>query len=253
MNRPEAAIYRVLAWLESGLDQTITLERAAEIADYSPYHFGRIFQNHVGESFYTYVKRLRLETGAFLIKTKLSVTDSAFASGYQTHEAFTRAFRSQFGLPPSAMQAGLTDETCSDRYLELPRRVTFEGVDGHRVRIRGPYEQTGRPGSPGYWPESADRCFGISWDDPDITEPAKIRYDAVWTGAATKDSQPFRIEPCDCIAAVHHSSFETLAVSYRYLLYVVPFHWNLKVHELKPPFEEFLSDGKILIRVPLAF
>src|SRR5690349_1587265 len=51
------------------------------------------------------VRRLRLERAAWrLVHTGASVTDIAFGAGFETHEAFTRAFRSCYAKSPSAFR-----------------------------------------------------------------------------------------------------------------------------------------------------
>jgi AraC-like DNA-binding protein len=121
-------LFRALAYVESHLDQDITLESAAEAAFYSPYHFHRLFRKLTGEAFAAYVRRLRLENGAFLLRTGKPVTETALVSGYWTHEAFTRAFRKAFGRPPREFAAYMPPDNASDAFLDRPRRVHFEGA-----------------------------------------------------------------------------------------------------------------------------
>src|SRR5207237_5293579 len=96
------------------LDEDLSLEKLARLAHFSPFHFHRICKALVGESVYEYVRRLRLEAAAILLKiTDRSVTHIAFDAGYETHEAFTRAFRQLFGVSPSQFRA--------DRRLDFSR------------------------------------------------------------------------------------------------------------------------------------
>ena len=56
----------------------------------------------VGEGVYEHVRRLRLERAAQRLKLQEQpVTDIAFEAGYESHEAFTRAFHAMFGKSPS--------------------------------------------------------------------------------------------------------------------------------------------------------
>lgn len=252
MDRPEAALFRALAYIETHLDQQLTLEAVAEAAFYSPYHFHRIFRKLTGETFAGYVRRLRLENGAFLLRSGRPVTESALASGYWTHEAFTRAFRKAFGRPPRDFAEEGLPAGVSDRHLDRPVRVTFPGIRGWARRVLGPYQQTvppGRPGSP--WPEAAARWFGVSWDDPGVTAAERIRYDAVWVGPVAEDAREVEIEPGPYLTALHTGAFADLVQSYNYLLFMAPGRWGLRVHGLRPPFEEFLDEG-IRVYVPLA-
>src|SRR5947208_7373309 len=107
-------ILRVQLHIQEHLDEDLSLEKLARLAHFSPFHFHRIFKALVGESVHEHVRRLRLEAAAMLLKTTdRSVTHVAFDAGYETHEAFTRAFRQLFGVSPSQFRA--------DRRLEVSR------------------------------------------------------------------------------------------------------------------------------------
>ena len=93
-------ILKVLVYIQNHLDETLSLEELAGVAHFSPYHFHRIFRGMVGESLMEHVRRLRLERAAHRLKfTDSPVTRIAFEAGYETHEAFTRAFRALFDRP----------------------------------------------------------------------------------------------------------------------------------------------------------
>ena len=99
-------IIRVLVHIQQNLDDALPLEDLAAIAHFSPFHFHRVFTGMVGESVKQYVRRLRLERAAMRLKHgERPVTSIAFEAGYETHEAFTRAFRSAFGRSPSEFRA----------------------------------------------------------------------------------------------------------------------------------------------------
>jgi AraC family transcriptional regulator len=98
----EAAVIRTLARVVSSLDAALDLRALAREAALSPFHFHRIFRGMVGETPLELHRRLRLErAAAHLLTTDASVTRLAFDAGYETHEAFTRAFRQAYGTSPS--------------------------------------------------------------------------------------------------------------------------------------------------------
>src|SRR5438132_9659308 len=99
-------VLRVLVYIQQHLDETIELDDLARVAHFSPYHFHRLFRGMVGESVMEHVRRLRLERAAHRLKHgDQPVTRLAFEAGYETHEAFTRAFGAVFGTPPSQFRA----------------------------------------------------------------------------------------------------------------------------------------------------
>src|ERR1017187_9684083 len=99
-------ILRVLVYIQTHLDDPLTLDDLAGVACFSPYHFHRIFRGLVGEPVAEHLRRLRLERAAGRLKfTDRQVIDIALDAGYDSHEAFTRAFRANFGRPPSIYRA----------------------------------------------------------------------------------------------------------------------------------------------------
>jgi AraC family transcriptional regulator len=93
---------RVLSHIQQHLDDPLELGQLARLANFSPYHFHRVFAGMVGEPLREYIRRLRLERAALkLSNRKAPVIEIALGAGYQSHEAFTRAFRGGFGMSPS--------------------------------------------------------------------------------------------------------------------------------------------------------
>ncbi|MCP4711527.1 MAG: helix-turn-helix transcriptional regulator, partial [Planctomycetes bacterium] len=92
----------VLVHIQENLDQELSLDELAGVACFSPYHFHRIFSGMVGESVNQFVRRLRLERAAEQLRqTKMSIIEIALTAGYETHESFTRVFKTMYGRSPS--------------------------------------------------------------------------------------------------------------------------------------------------------
>lgn len=91
----------ILAQIAQERDRSVSLSELAEQAARSPSYFQRAFGRIVGESPKQFDKRLRLECGAVMLLTgERSVLDVALEAGFASHEGFTRAFSSHFGLSP---------------------------------------------------------------------------------------------------------------------------------------------------------
>ena len=106
LNSYKTRILRSLVYVQTHLDETISLEDMAAVACFSPCHFHRIFRGMVGESVAEHIRRLRLERAAQLLRrTDKPVIEIALAAGYETHESFTRAFGAAFGQAPSSFRA----------------------------------------------------------------------------------------------------------------------------------------------------
>jgi AraC family transcriptional regulator len=78
-----------------------TLDDMAGGAFASPYHFSRQLSRGAREPPVAMRRRVMLERAAWQIRTGTSVTDAAFAAGYESVEGFSRAFTRAFGHPPS--------------------------------------------------------------------------------------------------------------------------------------------------------
>ena len=84
------------------IDEPLSREALADIAGFSVPHFHRIFTGCVGENIASYVRRVRLErAGRKLRIGAVDITQVALAAGYETHAAFSKAFKQQYGLSPS--------------------------------------------------------------------------------------------------------------------------------------------------------
>jgi AraC family transcriptional regulator len=98
-------VQRVIVHMAAHLDEALALEAMAEQACLSPFHFHRVFRGMVGETPMELGRRLRLERAAWrLLHSDQPVTVIAFDAGYDTHEAFSRAFRVSYAESPSAFR-----------------------------------------------------------------------------------------------------------------------------------------------------
>lgn len=95
----------VTRYIREHMDEPLTREVLADVAGFSVPHFHRVFTGQVGESAASYVRRVRLErAGRKLRMGAVDITQVALAAGYDTHAAFSRAFKQQYGLSPSAFR-----------------------------------------------------------------------------------------------------------------------------------------------------
>jgi AraC family transcriptional regulator len=89
----------------------VSLEALAAKAGWSPFHFHRAFRKVVGETPKQYMLRCRLERAAARLATGSdSIVGIAADAGFASHEVFTRAFRRQFGVTPSAYRRAASHE-----------------------------------------------------------------------------------------------------------------------------------------------
>ena len=269
-------LLRVLVHIQQHLDDPLSLEALARLACFSPFHFHRIFKGMVGESVKEHVRRLRLERAAGQLKLGgLPVTQIALAAGYETHEAFTRSFKTVFGAAPAryrsakhlmaARQGGVPyQEGRAIQDFKNFKTVHFEGgkmkveiksVEPMRlafIRHVGPYSTVGAAwdkllpllGKEG-WLGGDTRFIGLCHDDPEITPPDKVRYDACVTVDARfvpfDDIGVQTIPGGDYAMTTHFGPYNKLGETYTRLLG----QWLPRSgRELRPTpcFEVYLND-----------
>ena len=94
-------IKEALKYIDNNLEESISLETIADKFHFSPYYFHRIFSVIVGKTLAVYIRDRRLMYACLdLSSSSWSVLDIAIKNGYSSAQAFSRAFKGVFGLPP---------------------------------------------------------------------------------------------------------------------------------------------------------
>lgn len=93
-------------YIESNLLREFSLNELAKVANFSPYHFHRIFHAMTGETLFQYIQRIRLEKAAFLLLSnrKMSITDIALQYGFSNQASFAKAFKNRFNMSASKLR-----------------------------------------------------------------------------------------------------------------------------------------------------
>lgn len=96
-------ILKVMHYLEQAYHTDVDIDCLTKVSGLSPYHFIRIFKAHTGKTPIDYLteKRTR-EATKYLVTTDLSIEAIAIAVGYQNGNYFTKVFKKQMRLTPSA-------------------------------------------------------------------------------------------------------------------------------------------------------
>lgn len=134
-------------YIEAHLADEISYDRAAQIACCSVYHFQRMFSYITGVPLAEYIRRRRLTLAAFELQAGgVKVIDTAMKFGYESPEAFSRAFKKLHGvMPVSARDIGAS--------LKVYPRITFS------ITIKGDVEMKYR-----IMQREAFRVFGVYTD-----------------------------------------------------------------------------------------
>ncbi|HXE30110.1 MAG TPA: AraC family transcriptional regulator [Stellaceae bacterium] len=92
---------RVLDYIESRLDEPMTLAEIAEQANLSPFHFSRSFKRTLGISLANFVATRRIERASeLLLQSRRPLAEIALAVGFENQASFTRRFQRETGLSP---------------------------------------------------------------------------------------------------------------------------------------------------------
>lgn len=100
---------RAIEYIEIHLDEDINLSDVSKETGYSYYHMTRLFSSAMGEPIGRYINKRRLYNASeTLIHSDLKVIEIALDSGFESSEAFSRAFKAAFGSSPAEYRkAGL--------------------------------------------------------------------------------------------------------------------------------------------------
>ncbi len=216
--------------IEDRLEEDVPLEVLADVACASVFHFHRVFRGMTGETVRGYGRRLRLERAAHrLTHGDDDILTIALDAGYDSHEAFTRAFRARFGAPPSTFRQ--ERRAVLHARVPDPEEMTMEIHIAERaptwiasVRHVGPYDQVGEAWKTlmkwGWSKMMFGRAetFGLCFDDPDVTPAERIRYEAcmaVKAGTKPKGEVAVRELPGGTYAVAEHvGPYDTLGRTY---------------------------------------
>ena len=120
-------INQVLAYVDSHLQETISVGQLARQAGYSEYHFLRLFKSCMNMTVMEYVNRRRLIKASEDILDGTKILDAAVSYGWQSHSGFTKAFKREFGFSPSLLKVmayelnKLVGSAMNHVFLQAPR------------------------------------------------------------------------------------------------------------------------------------
>lgn len=95
-------IRRVTDCLAQSDDETLSLASLAGLVGLSPFHFARMFKQSMGMAPHRYQRHVRLERARQRLHERdTSITAIAHEAGYESSQAFARAFREAYALSPT--------------------------------------------------------------------------------------------------------------------------------------------------------
>jgi AraC family transcriptional regulator len=223
-------ICRAMNFISANLDREPALAEIAQAANFSAFHFHRIFSAVTGETVFGFLRRLRVERAAnrLLADPAADVTTVALDGGFSSSQNFAKAFRARFGTSPTEFRrrkggnkarkgrdalslrvgqdAGMVKMISPQPERKLKMKAQVKEMPAWHVayaRRVGPYGKAtceaafgevmrwaGPRGLIGQGP-----MMGMYWDNPEVTAPENCRVDAcVVVPAGTKVEAPIALQ-----------------------------------------------------------
>lgn len=230
----QCQLNKVADYIGKHLDEELSLERLSEVACFSKYHFHRLFTAYIGLSLRQYIRWLRLKRAAhqLVVERDKPIIDIAISAGFESHEAFTRAFKQSCGVSPSKFRSVMDWQAWGKPPYCLPK----EGENNMKIDVKkqparrlAVVEHRGDPAKMGEsvnkliaWSKAQPmnlkpkpgEAFGFGYDDPNTTPADEFRYDLAITVPenlkVTGDVVERRLPAGRYAVAMHKGSRDTL-------------------------------------------
>ena len=210
---------KAIIYIDHNLNSQLSLDYLADLANYSPYHFHRIFKAVTGETLQQFINRLRIEkVASILLRVKtIPMKELAMEFGFSSGSSLSRSFKKFYGISPSEFR-DLTEEEFSqisqidskigqeqisfDKYIcnitNLNNWLTMnakievkklQGINLAYVSYQGPFDQIGPAyeqlmqwaAPKGLLSQPDTKAITIYHDDPKVTDKKKLRQSACIT------------------------------------------------------------------------
>jgi len=207
MNNYNECMQKVLTAIESDLEY-VSIEDLIKTSGYSYYHFHRIFKAYTGESLKKYIKRLQLEKALHKMQIdNQNITQLAIEAGFNMSSSFNKAFKMMFDTNPTTYKRKLLSQRENYADIEPIKQINIKPIEVYSIRHRGKYEDANKT-----WDEmiafaSKHKLFnknfgayGITYDNPDITDSQRLRYDICVTKTKNiqlEEESPIQIKYLD--------------------------------------------------------
>jgi AraC family transcriptional regulator len=103
---PRQRLLRVIEYIETYIDEDLSLAELATVAGYSVSHFKSLFRNATGTSAHAFVMERRVERARLhLVDGGMSATEIALATGFAHSSHMARCMRRVLGMAPAQIEA----------------------------------------------------------------------------------------------------------------------------------------------------
>lgn len=233
------AIMDSIDYIEKNLSQELKVKEIAKVAMVSPFYYQRMFQILTGSTVHEYIRNRRLSLAASeLILTDTRVLDLAIKYGYESSEAFSRAFKKVHGVNPTVLRKR---EVSIKSYPRLVIEISLKGAESmdYRIEKKDGFSFYGM--TRGFTSENGDNFVKIPkfWEE--------VLENGLYQKMISQVENPIELGVCMPMNSDDESKFDYVigAMSNKevegYDFYHVPAaEWA--VFELRGPIDEVLQD-----------
>jgi AraC family transcriptional regulator len=266
-------VIKVIEYIHDHLDGDLSVNRLAEVAFMSPYHFHRIYRELARETLNASIRRLRLHRAAAeLIRSTKPIIRIATSASYGSPEAFSRAFMRQFGESPTDYRTARRprDSRLDEPFVAMLPIDDKEYYEMYSVEVhdlepisligyphQGDYLEIGRVFEKIFVYASSHnllndktRSIGLYYDDPKTVEKDKLRSFAaisVPQGAelpgGEEAPEQSEIPGGTCASLLFKGSYAELEKPYDWFFGQWLPQSGYEAADF-PPYEEYLNDPK---------
>lgn len=96
-----SVVEKIVKYVESHLEEDLSLDRIANELNYSKFYMARVFAENMDCTIYKYIQGRRLTEAAFkLVKTSKPIIEIAYEAKYSSQQAFSLAFHQSYQCTP---------------------------------------------------------------------------------------------------------------------------------------------------------
>lgn len=180
--------YRRIGWaldyIYNNLDSDLSLEKIAEVACFSPFHWHRIYRSITHENVASTIRRLRLQRAArTLAETNLSVSRIAQCAGYTHPDSFVRKFSEDFGLSPVRYRKQVLRRKPYQPQLEIMPALELAALEhrGDYMAMGAAFTRLRVLGAQYAFLTQDSRSIGIFYSDPTVVKTKDLRSNACFS------------------------------------------------------------------------
>lgn len=239
MNAEKTDVYaqrisRVCDYVDHNLDLQFDLEKISQIACFSKYHFHRQFSEYMGITIFKYIVLMRLKRASYKLafEKELKVIDIALDAQFESHETFSRSFKSSFNQTPTQFRKqpdwrkwhSLMDFPSHKKDVDMKITIVhFEETKTayleHRDSPELVYDTVSHfiewRKETGLSPVQSSDTYGIIFDDPENTPPKEFRFDICSSVKTNVPSNSHGVKTGTipsgrCAVIRHHGSYDAI-------------------------------------------